>query len=97
MSGKGAPKGNAYAKKSEDRGRTISLYLAGEDIAMLRLILQDRGEDDSDQKCIELAKMAAKSGIYQLLIAKKSENDASLETTMRETVDKLFKMVRVGE
>ena len=95
MAGKGAPEGNQYAKK-EEKGRTISLYLSGDDFALIRQILQDRGEDSSDEKCIELAKMAAKSGIYQLLIAKKSEDNQSLETAMRETVDKLFKMVRTS-
>lgn len=93
MAGKGAPEGNQYAKK-EEKGRTISLYLAGDDFALIRQILQDRGEDSSDEKCVELAKMAAKSGVYQLVIAKKSENDQSLEAAMRETVDRLFNMVR---
>lgn len=93
MAGTGAPKGNQYAKKG-DTGRTISLYLSGEDMAIIRQILEDRGEDSSDQKCIEMAKMAAKSGIYQLVIAKKSEHDQSLESEMRSLVDKLFSMVR---
>ena len=97
MAGKGAPEGNQYAKKSEEKGRTISLYLAGDDFALIRQILQDRGEDSSDEKCIELARMAAKSGIYQLVIAKKSEGDQSLGVAMRETVDKLFAMVRRQE
>lgn len=97
MTGKGAPEGNQYAKKSEERGRTISLYLAGEDFALIRQILLDRGDDSSDEKCIELARIAAKSGIYQLVIAKKSEGKPALEAEMRELVDKLFAMVRRHE
>lgn len=93
MAGKGAPHGNQYAKK-ESAGRTISLYLSGEDLAIIRQILQDRGEDASEQACVKIAKQAAMSGVYQLVIAKKSESNQSLEEAMRETVDKLFKMVR---
>lgn len=90
---RGAPKNNQYAKKDQ-AGKTMSLYLAGEDMAILRQILQDRGKDSSVQKCVELAKMAAKSGIYQLVIAKKSEHDNTLESEMRSLVDKLFSIVR---
>lgn len=75
----------------------ISLYLSGEDFALIRQILQDRGEDSSDEKCIELARKAAKSGIYQLVIAKKSESNQSLEAEMRGLVDKLFAMVRMNQ
>lgn len=93
MTGKGAPQGNQYACK-EDTGRTISLYLSGDDIAIIRQILQDRGEDASDKSCVRIAKQAAKSGIYQLVIAKKSDGKPELEAAMKETVDKLFAMVR---
>lgn len=74
-------------------GKTFSLYISGDDIASIRRILQDRDEDASESACIRLAKQAAKSGIYQLLLAKKSESQPSLETALRETIDKLFAMV----
>ena len=96
MVGTGAPKGNQYAKK-EDAGKTISLYIAGDDFKIIRQILQDRGEDTSESACIRLAKQAAKSGIYQLLLAKKSESQPKLEAALRETIDKLFAMVYMQE
>ncbi len=75
-------------------GKNFSLYISDEDMALLRRILAERGEDSSDVACIELARMAAKSGIYQLVIAKKSEQDRSLKTEMQSVVDQLFAMVR---
>lgn len=72
MAGKGAPHGNQYAKK-EDRGKTISLYVSGEDMALIRQILEAHDLPSSDADCVKLAKKAATSGIYQLVLAKKSE------------------------
>lgn len=72
MTGKGAPRGNQYAKK-EDRGRTISLYVSGDDISLIRMVLQAHNQPSSDADCIKMAKKAATSGIHQLVLAKKSE------------------------
>jgi len=44
MAGTGAPEGNQYAKKG-DTGKTISLYLKAEDMALLRLVLQQHEKD----------------------------------------------------
>lgn len=74
-------------------GKTFSLYISGNDLAIIHQVLQDRGEDASESACIRLAKMAAKNGIYQLLLAKKSESQPKLEAALRETIDKLFAMV----
>lgn len=65
--GKGAPEGNTYAKKG-DTGRTISLYLKSEDMALLRIVLQQRGKEPTDQECIDLAKKSAHAGINRLLL-----------------------------
>lgn len=92
MTGKGAPQGNQYARKG-DTGKTISLYLSGDDMTIIRQILVDRGEDASDAACVSLAKKAAKSGVYQLVIAKKSEDKPSLQEALRETINKFFAMV----
>ncbi len=70
MSGTGAPEGNQYAKKA-DTGKTISLYIKAEDMALLRLILQQYGQEPTSQNCIEQAKKAALSGIYRLLLPMK--------------------------
>lgn len=75
-------------------GKNFSLYISGEDMELLQRILSDRGEDASEQACIDLARMAAKSGIYQLVIAKKSEQNSTLKTEMQRVVDQLFAMVR---
>ena len=72
MTGKGAPEGNQYAKK-EDRGRTISLYVSGEDFTLIRQILQSHGLPSEDADCIKYAKKAALSGIHQLVLVKRSE------------------------
>ncbi len=67
MAGKGAPEGNRYAAKG-DTGRTISLYLKAEDVALLRLVLEQNGKKPTDQNCVELAKRAALAGINRLLL-----------------------------
>ncbi len=70
MAGTGAPEGNTYAKKA-DTGKTISLYIKAEDMALLRMILQQYGQEPTDQNCVDLAKKAAITGIYRLLLPMK--------------------------
>ena len=67
MAGKGAPEKNTYAKKDEP-GKTISLYLNADDMALLRQVLGEHKQDTSDNECVKLAKKAAKTGINRLLI-----------------------------
>jgi hypothetical protein len=51
MSGTGAPKGNQYrkGKTSECRGRTIGLYILGNDLRHFEEMLQAAGKDHSQQ------------------------------------------------
>lgn len=51
MSGTGAPKGNQYrtGKTSECRGRTIGLYILGDDLRHFEEMLRAAGQDHSRQ------------------------------------------------
>src|SRR6266550_2225774 len=79
MAGSGAPEGNTYAKKA-DTGKTISLYIKADDMTLLRLVLQQYGQEPTDQNCIELAKKAALTGIYRLLSPMKESETMTLYT-----------------
>lgn len=62
MAGKGAPKDNQYAKK-EHPGRTIGLYITGEEWMKLSVILESRGEPHEDKDIAKFARSFFKQAL----------------------------------
>ena len=64
MAGKGAPEGNQYAKK-EAAGRTIGLYMTGEELGILTFLLVEQNKEVTQKAIDMLARSIFKDAVRE--------------------------------